>query len=195
MASNVITVDIKALPKLLRSSNERIREGVYAGALAGAHRARGLIVKRTPVDLGGARAGWRVRTVDARPSSRARAMVTVAELYNDMPQIVWLEFGTRPHKVSAEGWAAIYEWARRHFRGTGGRMKRGRVTGPFTGADPDLTRITWGIVRKINREGQKPTLFVYKSLDEMRRLMGLEMVRQLNAVSARIASDARRGGR
>lgn len=188
MASNVIAISLDQLPTALDQGEERIRRAITYGAIAGAHRGRALIVKRTPTDMGQLRGSWKVKE---HPTAIAGS-ATLAELINDAPHIALVELGSRPHKVSAEGWAALYEWVRRHYRnagGTGGqfrlggsgRMKprRAAVAGPFRGDDPDLTSITWAIVNKIKREGTKPTLFVYNSLPELAAVMATELDRAI----------------
>lgn len=194
----VIEVGLDALPAALERGERRIRRAIARGALAGAHRGRAIIVRRTPVDMGQLKASWRVKPGAAEfigPES------TLAELINDAPHIAIVELGSRPHKVSAEGWAAIYEWVRRHHRGGrlggSGRMRprRALFVGlvAFKGDDPVITRITNAIVHKINKEGSKPTLFVHNSLEELRAVMAFELQRAL--VRAEAESKRDRGGK
>ncbi len=115
-----------------------------------------------------------------------------------------MELGAKPHAVSAEGWAAIYEWVRRHYRGQSyggakvygmgrkGTMKpRGKMpVGPFKGDDPDISAITWAIVNKIKLHGQKATLFVRNSVDELRDVMAAELERELARALAKLPGGA-----
>jgi len=190
----VIAVDLSELPDLLDLGERRMRRAIAAGALAGAHRGRAVMVKRTPVDQGQLKAGWRVKAGDKEftgPDS------TLAELINDAPHISMVELGARPHTVNPEGWAAIYEWVRRHFRGGQlggkGRMRpRGMFAGlqPFKGEDPVITQITNAIVFKIRKYGMRATLFVRNSVDELRAVMATELERAMTKIEA----DLGRGG-
>lgn len=184
----VISVGLDDLPDVLARGEKRMRQAVARGALAGAHRGRALIVKRTPTDMGQLRASWRVKpgaTEFTGPET------TLATLINDAPHIAMVELGSRPHRISPEAWAAIYEWVRRHFRGgqLGGegrmrsrRRKAGPGLGPFQGDDPEIAKITNAIAWKIRRYGTKPRLFVRNSTDELRAVMGYELQRAMATV-------------
>lgn len=197
MAANVISIGIDELPDALESGEEHIRVAIARGALAGAHRGRAMIVPRTPTDMGQLRASWKVKPGTADFSGAVTGIgATLAELINDAPHIGIVELGSRPHGVSPEGWAAIYEWVRRHYRGAvngagartytlGGkgamrpRARGAGQPGPFRGDDPDVTAITNAIVQKIRREGTKPTLFVQNSLEDLRAVMAAELERSI----------------
>lgn len=190
----VISVDLARLTAALDSGEARIRRAIASGALAGAHRGRALMAKRTPVDMGPLKAGWRVRP-GAKEFTGPEA--TLAELVNDAPHLAFVELGTRPHKVSPEAWLAIYEWVRRHYRGGKlggkGRMRAPRdftvedARRPFHGPDPVIMQITNAIAWRIRREGSKPTFFVRRSLDELRDLMAAELERAIAFVESQIA--------
>ncbi len=109
----------------------------------------------------------------------------LAELINDAPHAGIIEHGARPHGVSREGWDAIYEWVRRHFGFTvmGARSQKMRGVMGETGEDPVLSEITWGIVKKLKREGQKPTYFIRNSLDECQELAAEEIERAIAEVA------------
>jgi hypothetical protein len=182
VGSDVITIGIDQLPEALRRGEQRFEKALARGLRMGAERGRGIIVRRTPMDLGQLRASWKVKAHDM-----------VAELINDAPHIASVELGARPHKVSAEGWKAIYEWVRRHpemygeerarsgvQRDEHGRFKsNGDELGPFRGLDPQISRITWAIVKKIEKFGQKPTFFIRESMDVLREALIKEVERQL----------------
>ena len=200
MAANVISVPIEHLGDALEQGEERIRNAITYGAIAGAHRGRAYIVPITPSDLGQLRASWKVKE---HPTAIAGS-ATLAELINDAPHIAVVELGARPHKVSAEGWAAIYEWVRRHYRNAGGvggqfrlggtgRMKRAAPPpGPFRGADPDVTSITWAIVQKIKKEGQRATLFVRNAIPQLTEIMAYELNRAIAQAQRASSKDGRR---
>lgn len=198
IVSNVIRISLGDLPKALDTGEVAVRRAIAVGALAGAHRGRALMVRRTPSDQGQLRASWKVK---AGAGAFTGFSESLAELINDAPHIAIVELGARPHKVSAEGWAALYEWVRRHYRGSvtgagvrvyslggGGRMRaRGRrAVGPFKGDDPDITAITWAIVNKIKRYGQRATLFVRNSVDELREVMAYELNREIQRATGNL---------
>lgn len=196
MSAHVIRVGVDELPRVLERGEQRFEKALLRGSRRGAERARAIMVKRTPTDQGQLRASWKVVIRDG-----------AAELINDAPHAGIVEMGARPHKVSAEGWAAIYEWVRRHpqlYSGNG-RDEQGRFTGrrrgnsptvaqlatqgPFRGLDPEISGITWAIVRKLNREGQKPTFFVLRSLDECRGVLVIEIERAIARAMAQGAGS------
>lgn len=178
----VIAVDIDELPQALELGERRIRQAVAKGALKGARAALPIARRRTPKDQGALRDGWRVADGASEfvgPETR------LAELVNDAPHLVFVELGTRPHGVSPEGWAAIYEWVRRHYRGGQlggtGRMRRagGGESGPYRGPDPVISDITNAITAKIRKEGTKATFFVRDMLPELTEALAREVDRAL----------------
>lgn len=201
----VIRIEPDKLPSALELGEQNIRRAVAQGALAGAHRGRALMVQNTPSDQGQLRASWKV-TPGAREFTGFSD--TLATLINDAPHISIVELGARPHAVNPEGWQSIYEWVRRHYRGGAsgagvgqyslggsGRMRpRGRgVTGPFKGDDPVIEAITNAIVWRIRKFGQKATLFVRNSVDDLRRILGYEMERAIKI--AHQQNSAAKGGK
>lgn len=183
MASSIVRTTPSELMKKLQKNRKATRRAVSIGLLRGAHRGKSLMTRNTPVDQGQLKASWRVR--------KPVGDIVKAELINDAPHAGIVEMGARPHKVSAEGWAAIYEWVRRHFgftttvrsgknKGKQSRMKK--VKGD-TGEDPGLSEITWGIVKKIEREGQLPTWFVRKRLPQLHNITIQEIVKQLEKMA------------
>lgn len=190
----VIEIPIEKLPEALDSLEREARRAVARGALAGAHRGRALIVKRTPVDLGPLKAGW---TVKPGAEDFADGGTTLATLTNHAPHIVMVELGSRPHRMSPAGWAALYEWVRRHFRGGklggDGRMKRPRknsIVGiaPYRGDDPEISAITNAIVARIAKRGTKPTFFVKNSLHDLQKVMISEVERAIREAAERAHS-------
>lgn len=198
IVSNVIRIGMDKLPAQLDMGEKTIRRAIAVGALAGAHRGRALMVRNTPTDQGQLRASWKVKPGVHEFSGISQDL---AELINDAPHIAIVELGAQPHKVSPEGWAAIYEWVRRHYRSTTGGVytlggagqmtKRGKgaVVGPFKGDDPRVAAITNAIVWKIRKYGQKATLFVRNSVDDLRNVMAYELQREIKR-----AIDMLKGG-
>jgi hypothetical protein len=185
VASNVIRLGIEQLPGALKSGEKRFEKALSRGLRIGAERGRGILVKLSPTDLGQLRASWKVKADE-----------WTSELINDAPHAGIVELGARPHKVSAEGWAAIYEWVRRHPemygqtkartpRWTPKTAARVNALGPFQGDDPEISSITWAIVKKINREGQKATFFVRDALENLRNVLVLEVEKQLARATAK----------
>ena len=154
----------------MRAALKKVRTGIAMGTQRAALRGRAHMVRATPVDQGELRASW---FVDATPGSRG----VMTELNNKAPHAGIVEHGARPHPVSREGWESIYEWARRHFTGSGERDKDGR--------DKKLTGITWAIVKKIKTEGQKPTYFIKNELDTLGSFAAQEIQRVLAEIAAR----------
>jgi hypothetical protein len=113
---------------------------------------------------------------------------------NDAPHAGIIEEGARPHGVNQEGWNAIYEWARRHFRFTTAVTKAPRrgASGPIQrrrskpqtvrgdiGDDPFLSAVTWGIVKKLKKEGQEPTFMVASTIPTMKKIVKEEVERSI----------------
>ena len=161
--------------KLLKRRAEAHKKGVRRAAFSAAHRGKTMIGHYTPSDLGQLTLSWDVRGDSTGP--------IMAELYNDAPHAGIVEMGARPHKVSPEGWTAIYEWVERHFPDA--RDAEGDVDA--YGNDPEVSRITWAIVRKIGREGQKPTHFVRKRIPTFHAIT----VKEINHHLSKLAKKGR----
>ena len=180
-----VVIRLPDLPAAIQNMDIQVRAAIAQGARYGAERGRSFMVPRTPRDLGQTAASWRVRTMPGDGSDGI-----LAELINDAPTIAILEMGARPHAVNPEGWAAIYEWARRHMRGPNGRMRprpRTRVQGPvrpFWGPDPEVMAFTHAIVWKIRHQGQRPTHFIRNSIPQLVNVMAAELERRLRQIRA-----------
>ncbi len=203
---SVVTINIRDLPDALRRDEARVRAAIARGARAGAERGRAFIAKRTPTDLGQLKASWKV--IPGPTVVPPSGTLTLTQLQNTAPHAGVVEMGARPHAVNPEGWAAIYEWVRRHpemYTHSGSRrnaawqgpnkpkMRQNRKMlgpiGPFKGPDPEISAITNAIVGKLKRDGQKPTYFIRKNLDGIAKAMLTEIARSL----AQAADEARRG--
>lgn len=165
-----VAVDAKLAAKLVRGLESRFAKAASRGIVRGAMRARAKIQRETPKDQGQTKASWRLE----RSALIATGDHVLATWTNDAPHAGILENGARPHNVNPEGWQAIYRWVERHrslFSGGGAAKRREDFTpAPFRGPDPQIEAITNGIVRKIAREGQKPTYFVRNMLDDLTRM-------------------------
>lgn len=72
-------------------------------------------------------------------------------------------------------------------------MKRrgaGSDVGPFKGSDPDITAITWAIVNKIKRHGQRATMFIFNMLPDLRNALAVE----IDIAMRRAVADNAKGG-
>lgn len=175
------------------AARERQTPGEITKAmLRSARKAQALLVRRTPKDLGQAKAGWRV----SKPIKGTRG--AAVDVYNDNPYVGILERGARPHGVSLEGRMMIYEWVLRNIPATpaasgpvapGKRRTHGLGRGgrPKKIKEDQAMEITNAIVQKIRKKGQKGTFFVLKSMDELNREFGGELQKQIDAYSRRRA--------
>jgi len=73
------------------------------------------------------------------------------EIVYSAPQSIWIEYGTDPHPVSKKGRENIQSWATRKL-GVSGK---------------EAERVSWGIVKKINREGSQAQPFVRPAIQEV----------------------------
>jgi len=151
-------VAIKATPtEFARDINKRMRElprSIRRSLVAGAHRGRALLSKRTPTDLGQMRNSWRVVVTKDNQN---------IILINDAPHAGIIEEGARPHNVNFEGRLAIERWAMRQL-----------------GVDRKIAAaVTEGIVNKLQRHGQKGHYIVRDALPTMRLLAKKEVERRL----------------
>lgn len=160
-------LDPSQVPGLIRRINRAVYRGTVAGIRRGAFAGKRHLVPKTPVDRGDLRRSWRVIR-GATPTRGGDAIP--AQLANDAPHAGIIEGGARPHSVSREGRDSLLRWVRAHFPGESETGQR---------------RIVWGIVKKLKREGQKPTWFIRDSLDDLARLASIEVQKQLMRVAAR----------
>lgn len=172
---SVIRTTPKKIQGQLRRRFNGSKSAVRRGALAAAHRSKTMIGHHTPSDLGQLSLSWKVRSMGRDAQGKFIKTNKLAELYNDAPHAGIVEAGARPHKVSPEGWWSIYEWVERHF------PEAAAEDGALDayGNDPEFSRITWAIVRKIGRQGQKPTYFVRSRLPALVRIAQEEVGREL----------------
>ena len=177
-----VTLTPAQVPRMVRQNNKRAKRGAAKGLQRAAHRGRGVLVRRTPVDQGQLKASWRVRKAmnTGIGSGNLAAMIT-----NSAPHAGIVEAGARPHKVGLEGWMAIYDWARRNIKFTetlksgpnkGQQSKPRRMSHDDYG-NPMLEQITWGIVNRIAKFGQRPTWFVRDSMDILMRIAQEEVAK------------------
>lgn len=178
---------------MLRNT-KRFEAAVRKGVVRGAQRSRARIQRATPKDTGQTKASWRISVSPATKSIEQ----TVVIWKNDAPHAGVLELGARPHGMSPAGWAAIYNWVRRHGKSFNVARKRdargkflpgarvaGDAAGAYKGPDPEISAITNAIVQKIAKEGQRPRYFVRNILDELRAMAAAEVQATVTELMAR----------
>jgi len=180
-----ITVDIKDIGGVVRRLELEVRRRIQAGVVRGAERGRGILVRKTPVDTGHARAAWRVSSMTTLFSGSG----VLARLFNDAPHIGIIEAGARPHPVSKEGIAAIEAWVKRHPAVMEAAQDSGH--GTMLTQTQAAHRVAMGIAWKLRHHGQAPTYFIKHSLERLRQAMAAEVARELKA----LAKSPPKGGR
>lgn len=193
MASSAGPIKLSALPKVLERHGVGTFLAICKGLRAGARAGRTHLVRVTPKDRGMAKAAWK----EHDGPRNARPPTPAAWLENSAPYIGILEKGARPHKVSAEGRQAIYEWVLRNFRMIGSASEgfaathgnelhpgqRRRTFRSVQGGEAEAKRIAFLICRKIAREGTKPGYFVRDSMELLARMAQGEVERCLREMN------------
>ena len=208
----VVAIDVRKLPDALKRDEEAVRNAIARGVSNGLMRGRAIMVRETPVDQGQLRASWHVvRRVQGATGVNRTGEATVAELSNDAPHAGLVELGSRPHGLSPAGWAALYDWVRRHpdlWAGTtinrrgelvAGPRKNARrartkvhgVLGPYQGPDPVITMVTNAIAAKLRREGTKPTYFIRQNLHRVGDAVAQEIRREIDSLVEKAGGYAR----
>lgn len=178
---SVIRTTPEKLPGQIRARNSAARTVLRTSVHRAAQRSRSMMVRETPVDQGQLKASWKVKKYKPVKSGE------LAELINDAPHAGIIELGARPHPVSRQGWWMIYFWVvRNRSKFSQMRTKSGRPRRVVsTKIDPQIAAITYGIVNKIKREGQKPTFMLRNTLDRHRNIMLQEVVARMNRLASR----------
>ena len=176
------TLNMKQLAKMFKKLPEQVRKDVDTGIKLAAQRGRNHLSKKTPVDQGQARVGWRT---------------TATTIYNNAPHIGILEKGARPHKVSREGIEALTRWAMRVLSVKGKPRKKGDKAGKKTPKklkkkagkktprkrkglqESEARAVAFAIAKKLEKEGQPGKFFVHKSMRQIRRFLEIEITAQL----------------
>lgn len=152
---SVIKINQKALERTLRARFRALPKRLLGAMNSDTRRALAILKANTPVASGELKNSWKV--------------TNRLEVENSAPHAGVIEFGARPHSVSADGIANIKAWA----------------LSVFPNADNDtINNIVWGVVHKLKEEGQAPTYFVRDSLDEIKRSLGAGITANLNKFAA-----------
>ena len=149
------TIDMKKLSKELGKLQERIKKDIDLGVSRSTQRGRSLLVRKTPVDQGQAKAGWRA----------TNNLIT-----NSAPHIGILERGARPHKVSREGIESLTRWVMRVLT-IRAKKKQSR--------QKQARGVAFAIAKKIEKEGQKGTFFIEKTIPKISKILKQEVEEQL----------------
>lgn len=184
---STIKVEPGKLGVLLKAKVQGSPEALLEGMVAAAQRGRSLLVRKSPVDTGHFKNAWRVasRASKAGWLDRAIGNDESFSLENDAPHAGVIERGARPHKVNRAGVDAIRAWVRRVM---GGRLRSvARQRKEYGGKratikslqERAIDEVTWAIIKKIERDGQKGLFLVRDSLPELRRFLDLEIKRAM----------------
>lgn len=87
-------------------------------------------------------------------------------VWNEAPHWIFIEVGTRPHKVSREGVMAIAAWVRRKLR-----------------IQDDAVSIAYAIAKKIEKEGTKPHYMMRDAMPFAKQFFAEELERILRGQS------------
>lgn len=147
------TISPEQLSKDLKKRIGTLPAEVRKGLLRAAHRARAVMVDKTPVDTGAMKNAWRVVTVNDG-----------AELINDAPYAGIIEKGARPHTVSQEGIDSIARWVKRKLQIADEKEARG---------------IAFAISKKLEKEGYKGNFAVQNSMEQFRQFAAEEVLAEI----------------
>ena len=182
------------VPGMVKGNNKAALRATRSGLKRAAQRSKSLLAMSTPkVDTGQLRASWKVRKSMETGIASARGGGMAATVINDAPHAGIIEGGARPHKVSLEGFYALFLWAKRHgFSGARRKFQRGgrsRVQGPqqmrviygfpFADADVASAEVALGIVRKIQAHGQAPTWYVRNLMPALHQIANEEVAKRV----------------
>jgi hypothetical protein len=152
---STITVKPGHLGAVIEAGAKGLPRALRTGLRSAAQRGRAHLRDKLPVGVTGhLRAGWEIFDL---PQG-----ITLA---NSAPHAGIVERGTRPHEVNREGIDSIREWVRLKLK----------VENP-----KEAESITWAIIEKIRREGQKPLWIVRDSIGKLTVFAREEIERQLS---------------
>jgi hypothetical protein len=160
----------------LQAFQGKVPVAIRAGLQVAAQRGKTHLQQQSPVGVAGAyRAAWHVKRE-----------LNGWSLENDAPYAGVIERGARPHKVSAEGWAAIWLWVKRvlAWQVRVERADRNFYFKKRRTLEQITTDITWAIVKKIEKHGQKPRWIVRNSMPLLAKWMQHEVDRQVRQIKA-----------
>lgn len=155
---STIVIKMSELPSAYQGEMGKLRRAMQKGARAAAMKLKAYLVDQ----------------VDERGITYMGTLKNSFEVHgnsvtNVAPHFAFIELGTRPHKVSMEGVEAIERWVRvklLHQPDETWADKKAKAEGTDINAlssllgvpsvGDEIKKITWAIVKKIEREGTKP---------------------------------------
>ena len=164
-----ITLTPAQLTARLKQDAARFPAAIPVGLKRGAHRGRALLVSQSPVDTGQFKNAWRVDGTSVT---------------NDAPHAGIIERGARPHTVNRAGVEAIKAWVRRVL---GAKLKvtmraqTGKARVSKDAFEAQIESVTWAIITKLKKEGQKGHFIVERNLETLARFAREEVERVLAA--------------
>lgn len=164
------TITPRQLSAELRNQARELPKVVRRGLYGAARRGQAHMVGKTPTDQGQLRNSWR-----ATNRGEGGRFTVGATLRNEAPHAGIVELGARPHRVSADGMAALIAWAMRKLGAN----------------EAEAKRIAAAIAWKLRSRGQEPTFFVRNELRALGAFVGPEVDRLMRQYFAR---GPQRGG-
>ncbi len=137
--AKTVSVAPGKLAAVLQADADLRLKGVKAAIKRASKTARDHLRSATPVDQAQMIKSWKITT-------SLNGDVTVR---NDSPHAGIIEAGAKPHKVNAAGVAALTKWASRHV------------------SEEDIKQVVWGIVRKLEKFGQKGHFILRDSIPDI----------------------------
>ncbi len=182
---SVIVVKMEDLPNVYRGELGKVKRVMHKAARAAAMKLKAYLVNL--VDEKG---------ITYMGELKNSFEVDGNSVTNTAPHFAFIELGTRPHKVSMEGVEAIERWVRiklLHQPDQTWADKRAQAEGKDINAlsallgvpsvTDDVKKITWAIVKKIEREGTKPHWLMRDSVPKATEYYKQEFERLLAAES------------
>lgn len=170
--SGTIKIGLQHLQTELKARARQMPRLVVRAQKKAAVKSRVALVRKTPVDRGQMKNGWRVAG-DARYSPRkGRAPIRIV---NDAPYAGVVERGARPHRVNRAGRESLEDWARRQL---GVSRKEARA-------------VAFAIAKKLEKEGQKGLFIVQDALPGLRATLKQEFETLLKRAAKKQASKKR----
>jgi len=144
----------KQMAEMLGRHGKGLKEAGKKAALSAAMRGANTLARKGPKDRGELARSW-----------KAKATSNGAILGSDAPHAAIVEFGAKPHPVSAMGRASLAGWVKRRNPGI---------------SDDEAIARGHAIANKIEKEGQEATHFVRDSIERLEAQFSEEFHRELD---------------
>lgn len=142
----------------LRDHNQKVEQALVRATRGAALRSERTLVEATPADTGEARRGWRV---EFHPDG--------AEIVNDAPHMLVLEYGSRPHRPPL---LPILRWVMRV-------AFDGQAIDSVEDAPKEAVQMARAIVEQIAKEGTEPHRIVRGNSKELVRILKTTIKREI----------------